>query len=1287
MENNNGAENGIENGKNNEEDDNLYSNPYASLNFNEGNDNNELKNGDNLDKNDNNVAEKNENNKNFDKELKSNEKNEENNNKNTDGENKNNNKNENINNLNINGENRNNSDDKDDKNNTENKKEKNINKDNDNKNENIEENNNKVDKIINNNKINDNNMSDKKSIIKEEKNINNNNNNNLKDKNSNNSKQNNNTNNKNVNNSASKSEEKRKPIYTIKETGSHLYIENTKKISLIAIEKSFDKIYTVEDFSEILNLNPMKTYNVNSILGIIDINGNNKYLLIVSSSKVVANIMGADIYNILDVDLIQITLFNESENEQNRKNGVKKLFQSKNFYYSNELDLSNNIFDKSKKNIINDYCVNTSLLKYFFNNLISNDFYSKIIYGYVGFKKNIEISNNNNSMIYMDNLIIERVNKHLNFNTDITNQMKQIEFICIYKSKIFNKDNNNNNKSNNNNKYNTNGFSFIFYISSEIANTKVAFNPLNNFIMNELSRYQNIICIINNNVNVDLNNNININNNKISNIVCNSNSFGQKIKLLNFTSDWKKNLYFDTNNNSNIYIKSGVINTNTLQGYIFWFIDINNMFNENDCCFNAIIRIMWKAIQQQIDSLNFKVNIGQFNKNNSGVVCNKFKDIIMNYHNDLDMNKKPLYKSQMRKQLQKVFDYYFNRNNIVNNNNKGKNVYDNYNNQNNINNRSNNSNRNNNNFDDKNLFNKNNFNAYQNVNTNMNNNYNNNQNQHQYQHQQQQQSLYQSHNYSIRNNNNNSNFDNQNSYNNFPSNMNQNMYNNIPREKLTILCITWNVGGIPSDHNYNIKDLLTQNIFYKNYKSPDIIVIGLQEIVELDIINVLNINTNEENVNDWTKNINSTIDHLFPYTYKLSAILHLIGLYCICFTKSQLKHKIKIVDTNVIKTGLFGTLGNKGYITLSIKYNNKIFISFAISHFEAGTNSNEERIDTLKQILNTKNEYNGERFRKADFYFVLGDLNFRIDTSFEEAINLISYKDYKKLIKYDQFYSSWKRDGDLSIIREGEINFPPTYKYEQGTNNFVGDSENTRIPSWTDRILFSNKKNIRNLNYSYIPSLMYSDHRPVQAAFEIDIDNYNINSNQNNNNSNMNNYNNINYNNFNNNSNFNKNNFNNSLNNNFNNNFSNQNNNFNNNFTGNNYNRNNQNFNDNNRNNNYNNGNINNNQNYHNNNNNYRHNNNINQNNVYKSTMINQNYNRNNTNKNNNMSQSSINSFQNNNYNNNQINMNNNGISSNNNQNNNNESRNGNNNNNNNSNNNNNDDDFDNIDNIQKFFK
>ena len=65
--------------------------------------------------------------------------------------------------------------------------------------------------------------------------------------------------------------------------------------------------------NEMLNLNITKSYSVDAVLGIVDINGNNKYILVVPSSKLIANIIGADIYNILEVDLIKITLFDESE--------------------------------------------------------------------------------------------------------------------------------------------------------------------------------------------------------------------------------------------------------------------------------------------------------------------------------------------------------------------------------------------------------------------------------------------------------------------------------------------------------------------------------------------------------------------------------------------------------------------------------------------------------------------------------------------------------------------------------------------------------------------------------------------------------------------------------------------------------------------------------------------------------------------------------------------------------------------------------------------------------------
>ena len=69
------------------------------------------------------------------------------------------------------------------------------------------------------------------------------------------------------------------------------------------------------------------------------------------------------------------------------------------------------------------------------------------------------------------------------------------------------------------------------------------FKPFNNFLGEELDNYKNITCIINNKNNIKENIFIK---NKIINI--NQNIFNNKIKLIDFTSEWDQSLYFDTNN-------------------------------------------------------------------------------------------------------------------------------------------------------------------------------------------------------------------------------------------------------------------------------------------------------------------------------------------------------------------------------------------------------------------------------------------------------------------------------------------------------------------------------------------------------------------------------------------------------------------------------------------------------------------------------------------------------------------------------------------------------------------
>ena len=70
-------------------------------------------------------------------------------------------------------------------------------------------------------------------------------------------------------------------------------------------------------------------------------------------------------------------------------------------------------------------------------------------------------------------------------------------------------------------------------------------------------------------------------------------------------------------------------------------------------------------------------------------------------------------------------------------------------------------------------------------------------------------------------------------------------------------------------------------------------------------------------------------------------------------------------------------------------------------------------------------------------------------------------------------------------INEHRIKFLPTYKYIKGNKLY---NVSKRIPSWTDRILFKKSKDIRCLFYNKI-DLNISDHRPVFALFEIEMEN------------------------------------------------------------------------------------------------------------------------------------------------------------------------------------------------------
>ena len=361
-------------------------------------------------------------------------------------------------------------------------------------------------------------------------------------------------------------------------------------------------------------------------------------------------------------------------------------------------------------------------------------------------------------------------------------------------------------------------------------------------------------------------------------------------------------------------------------------------------------------------------------------------------------------------------------------------------------------------------------------------------------------------------------------------------FHSLYAEKSTIkiYIATWNVGAA-NDNLISLEKLLLLPLI----EMPNIYFIGFQEIVPLNSLNVISNEKNNLIFEKWNMRILNIINSYKEINYMKIAEMNLGGIAFFAYVKNSDIDYIK--DTSLvyeyIKTGLGGTASNKGSCIFSFNYYNTS-ISVSCSHLCAGASKNQNRIDELIEILDFKvnniekknvnnliyskdefdisnidlnnntntNTNNNSLFRNSDIFFIFGDLNFRIDTQYENFKEIIKNEKeniWKTLLDFDQLNKSRQASMNLDIIDEMEINFKPTYKYCIGSNEYdytLSDKKDNigkksgkkRNPSWCDRILF--KKNDKNTNiiglkYESVMDEKFkvSDHRPVYAIFNIEV--------------------------------------------------------------------------------------------------------------------------------------------------------------------------------------------------------
>ena len=318
--------------------------------------------------------------------------------------------------------------------------------------------------------------------------------------------------------------------------------------------------------------------------------------------------------------------------------------------------------------------------------------------------------------------------------------------------------------------------------------------------------------------------------------------------------------------------------------------------------------------------------------------------------------------------------------------------------------------------------------------------------------------------------------------------------------KLTMCCITYNLHG----ESLNFSQICQLLTVHKN-KNCDIYAISTQESQRSILMNLF----------FWDKSkFEEDLARFFGKDYVRLKTETLGGVHLIIFLKKIHKNYILNYYKEYIKTGFYGLLGNKGAVGIGFSLYNISF--FIIScHLCSGFNNDFYRnydFDFIKKNIHP-NIY------KYDVVIWMGDLNYRVNKTKDEVDEIIKNKNVLSLFEYDQLQNeinnnNLKCDG----FKEGKVDFLPTYKYtDDETNEIICDCID-HIPSWTDRILYmvndtkfhfiddeesdnfkkeeylsdNDNENITEssfklVNYNSMQNIIFSDHKPVFAYFNIAI--------------------------------------------------------------------------------------------------------------------------------------------------------------------------------------------------------
>ncbi|OQR78050.1 synaptojanin-1-like [Tropilaelaps mercedesae] len=236
---------------------------------------------------------------------------------------------------------------------------------------------------------------------------------------------------------------------------------------------------------------------------------------------------------------------------------------------------------------------------------------------------------------------------------------------------------------------------------------------------------------------------------------------------------------------------------------------------------------------------------------------------------------------------------------------------------------------------------------------------------------------------------------------------------------------------------------------------------------------------------EWMHELQKSVSRDAKYVCLSSA--QLVGVCLFVFARPEHAAFIRDVAVDQVKTGLGGAAGNKGAVAIRLLFH-ATSLCFVCAHFAAGQSKVLDRNADYAEITRKLCFPMGRTVSSHDYVFWCGDFNYRIDMEIDRVKELTAQKNYEELLQCDQLLKAREQGQAFTEFIEGEINFPPTYKYDLFSNDY-DTSEKSRIPAYTDRVLFRRKKYPNDEAYPFWSAghirhygraeLRTSDHRPV----------------------------------------------------------------------------------------------------------------------------------------------------------------------------------------------------------------